>query len=127
MLPDQVERAGFRRLLFLGDAIRVPTTGLAFASNLLLDDRELVETMLNCYRKALQCLRHDRQALSESITRYLGFSGDDLESACRLLLACYSQDGRFDVARTKASIELVSQETGLDQSPDVEPLYDLNQ
>lgn len=125
ILPVQVKRMGFHSLLFVGDSLRIPSTGLAFEETLLKEDPDVVETMLTCYREALRLIHDGNGTIGDAISRFLPLQDDDLESACGLLRACYTRQGNIDKKVTIEAVGLMSQETGSGQLQNIESLYDL--
>lgn len=123
VLPHQVERMGCKKICFFGDALRVPTSGLAVNRDLLENEPELVDAMANCYRSSLRIIHAKPEVLRDALERYLSFGEADLDTACELIQSCYTVEGRCEDRYLESAVDLMKQAMGIVGDLPTEPLY----
>lgn len=93
-LPYEVEAHGTRQLAFLGDAMRLPSTGLAVDNVLHLENPELVASMVGVYQVAMKLVFDDDEtALRAALQEVFGKSPEGLDAAVRVIRHCYNPFG----------------------------------
>jgi len=126
VLPPQAESCGFSPMAFIGDVVRVPTTGLAVHASALREQTELVRSMCRAYRMALHVLHTDYGLLSAALMRFPGFQGEDAAAACEIIRTFYTRDGRSAHNVLEHGIELMRSALGLEGELPAESLYDFS-
>lgn len=119
--PARVEELGYCRLACLGDAIRIPTTGLACHANTIEQDPELVKALVNAHLRSLQQLHGDPEAAGEILADIF-----DIEApgTTELFMPCFTPDGRMEADAGRAAIDFMAQALELAETPAWEILYD---
>lgn len=103
--PGRLRRLGLDPLRFFGDAVRVPTTGLAVHRDLLEREPEVVRAMRDCHREALKLLHTDARLSGEALARFLDLPPDDAQEAVSVLRRYCTQDGCSTPAIEAAAID----------------------
>lgn len=68
-MPGEVAQQGCKQLAFIGDGIRLPSTGLAVSSNLYETEPDLVADMVKVYQQAMKRVFDDDDALLKTVLR----------------------------------------------------------
>lgn len=123
--PGRLEARGLSVLRFFGDALRLPSTGLAVTRELQAREPALVRAMSECFRDSLRLLREDERLAREALAASLDLASAESGEALALLHACYTRDGRCDNSVTEAAIEAMRTSTRVAERP-AEDLYDLS-
>jgi hypothetical protein len=113
---QRLTRRGLTILNFFGDALRLPTTGLAVPVDLLDREPGVVRAMCACYREGLRLLREDASLAAQAFAAALDLNGDEATSAVALVRCCYTTDGRGDESAQAAAIDAVRGTLGADVS-----------
>ena len=93
-LPHEVEARGARQLAFLGDSLRLPSTGLAVSSELHQSNPKLVAGMVNVYQQAMKLVFDDDQTILRSaLQRSFDQEEEGLDMAIRVIRQCYNPFG----------------------------------
>ena len=93
-LPHEVEARGPRRLAFIGDSLRLPSTGLAVSSELNEEQPELVAQMVNIYQQAMKCVYDDDETVLRSVLAgTFGMPADGLDMSLQIIRDCYNPFG----------------------------------
>lgn len=121
--PAALHREGFATAAFFGDALRVPTTGLAVREELLERRPELVGALVKAHASALEIIHRDDDALGEVLARDFDFCAEDLEPMRDLARACFTRDGRSPNEITSAAVATVARLAGVPEPPSPESLY----
>lgn len=113
-------QAGWRRLLCLGDRIRLPTTGLAVHARLLTDDPGCVAGMREAFAAALRVIHGDEAVLRKSL-RAASLADDP--AACSMVREFYSRDGEALAADVRPEVQRLARSMGTALPADVGELY----
>ena len=93
-LPHEVEARGAQLLAFLGDSLRLPSTGLAVATELHQANPQLVASMVNVYQQAMKLVFDDDEAILASVLeRVFAKDPEGLDQAIRVIRHCYVPAG----------------------------------
>jgi ABC-type nitrate/sulfonate/bicarbonate transport system substrate-binding protein len=93
-LPAEVERSGVHQLAFLGDALRLPSTGLAVSGTLYEQQPDLVATMVKVYQRAMKAIfDDDQQLLRTALLECFGKTEESLDQVVEVVRACYNPFG----------------------------------
>jgi ABC-type nitrate/sulfonate/bicarbonate transport system substrate-binding protein len=116
---------GLIPLLFFGDVLRLPTTGLAVSRDLYAQEPELVRAMCECCRESLRLLRTDAALARKAVAAAFGLNSSEADETVALLRRCYTTDGRCDAQVQNFAIESVRRVLGSAAQPVGEP-YDFS-
>lgn len=94
LLPGRFRPRGLPLLEFFGDALRLPSTGLAVNPEIQEREPALVRAMCACYRESLELLRSDELLSREAIAAAVDLAGAEPGEALDLIRRCYTRDGR---------------------------------
>lgn len=125
MLPAS-HRRGLAPICFFGDALRVPTTGLAVHREFQAREPELVRAMCACYRESLRRLREDDRTAREAMAAWLDFAGADADEAVAAIRRCYTAGGRCATDVLDAAIESMRWALGEARPRRAAELYDFS-
>jgi len=122
--PALVQRAGFPALAFFGDAVRIPTTGLAVNEALHARRPELVAALVAAHAAALALIQGDAGLLGAVLEHDFGFDRAFIESTGSALRPGLTRDGRS--VPDPAVIARLAQLHGLAAPPSPAALYDFS-
>lgn len=125
VLAGRLAARGLTVLRFFGDALRLPSTGLAVMRELQARDPALVHAMSECFRDSLRLLREDERLARAALATGLDLKRAECGEALALLHACYTRDGRCESSVTEAGIEAMRRLTGVAERPAID-LYDFS-
>lgn len=120
--PGRVRRLGLEPLRFFGDAVRVPTTGLAVHRDLLEREPEIVRAMRAAHRESLHLVHAGDDCVTEALCESLDLTLDDAHDLAGELRRCFTAAGQSTAAIESAAIEGARQALGVVVLPE-EPLY----
>ena len=93
-LPHEVEAHGPRRLAFIGESLRLPSSGLAVSSELETRQPELVGSMVRVYQQAMKYVfDNDDTVLRSMLVDAFGMSAQGLDTALEIVRDCYNPFG----------------------------------
>lgn len=93
-LPSEVERTGATQLAFVGDSLRLPTTGLVASGDCYDEQSEMITTMVRVYRRAMNAIFDDDQSLLRAaLAQCFGKNEEYLSQAVAVIRACYNPFG----------------------------------
>jgi NitT/TauT family transport system substrate-binding protein len=136
--PWQIEarKFGGRELLFLGDVLELPTSGLGTSDKLLKENPRLVKRMLRASLKATRAIRQHPADFSEFLTKFYKLDREQATLAAEMAGKTISPDGLLSAAGLKALLESGKQsgaivgtakpENGTDFTPLREVLHELD-
>jgi hypothetical protein len=123
-LPHEVEARGAGMLAFLGDSLRLPSTGLAVASELQRANPQLVARMVNVYQQAMKRVFDQDQSILRGVLQASFAKGPDgLDSAIQVIRHCYNPSGVSEDNVLQGAIDGLAAGMGLASRPYGE-LYD---
>ncbi len=125
MPPAALEGMGYKPLLFFGDCMRVPTTGLAASSELLESKPELMHAMTDIFLASLRLIHTDEQLLKQVLLKCFQIEKAYLDKTCHLIQRQFSKTGYTEFEVTNEAIALLAKDQCLEpQAIPNEPLYD---
>jgi len=93
-LPHEVESRGARQLAFLGDSLRLPSTGLAVSNELHQSNSQLVASMVKVYQEAMKMVFDDDTTVLRAVLQQaFDKKADGLERAVKVIRHCYNPFG----------------------------------
>jgi ABC-type nitrate/sulfonate/bicarbonate transport system substrate-binding protein len=128
--PEQLEaEEGLRLLLFFGDELQIPTTGVAVDPSVLALDDPRVRSLVRANRRALEALLDDPALGADHVRRLL--PATDAASARdfydRYIGPYFKRDGQPDPDVVAAALPRVAHELGIltGRTVDVPPAQDI--
>ena len=123
-LPHEVEARGPRALAFVGDTLRLPSTGLAVSSEMYEEQPQLVATMVRIYQEAMKTVFDDDQTLlREVLVATFDQPAEGLEQAVEVIRECYNPFGYSYESLLQSAIDSMAASMGLASRPSQE-LYE---
>lgn len=122
--PPMVTALGFRTLVFFGDEVRVPTTGLAVSEKVLKRHPEIVERMVEALFEALATLHKNPEKVIPLVARFFTDSTGAAEKTLELLEKYFTKGGRAAPEATQFAIEMVNKQLPAEQQLRVADIYD---
>ena len=112
-LPHQLEAKDLLPLVFIGDALHLPSTGLAVEHDLMVKAPEHVAAMVSIHRQASERIFSDdsllETVLEKAFSITAGISGD----AVRTIRSCYARSGRCDAASLQKAVDGMARMLGV--------------
>ena len=124
--PQSLAAHGFTEVLFLGDEIRVPTTGLAVDPGTIESAPDLVAAMCHCHREALTLIHDEPGVLEAALSEFVSSVGAEQAAMAARVRACYTRDGRVAATTLDGAIDLVSMALGKTAPGAQNSLYDFS-
>jgi hypothetical protein len=87
-----------KQLLFLGDAIRAATTGIAVHESTLTEEPELVGALVRAHRLALTAIETSAEDVAVALTDFFGLGTERLDS----IATYFTENGHADTSRDPA-------------------------
>lgn len=122
--PPRLQSEGFRTLIFFGDYIRVPTTGLAVSEQILIRHPELVERMDECLAAALSALHEAPQKIIPVLSRFFGGSASECEETYGMIEKYFTPAGKAAPEAEGQALELLNQQLPSGQKLTPDDIYD---
>ena len=90
-LPAEVAYAGVTQIAFMGDHVRLPSTGLAVTGKLYEEQPALVAAMVAIFQRAMKAVfDRDDTLLRRALTEYFGKPEHSLDPAIKVIRDCYN-------------------------------------
>ncbi len=109
----KAEDEGFRRLVYLGDLIELPLSGIAVMEHKLLTQREQVKRAVRATMRGTRYLKQNRNEMVQMLADYLHITPTQSARAYDASMSSFSDDGmisdkgvQLDVQLTKERLKL---------------------
>ena len=113
-LPHEVEARGPQRLAFIGDSLRLPSTGLAVSQELNQQQPELVARMVKIYQQSMKYVYDDNDALLRSVlVDAFGMPAQGLDRSLQVVRDCYNRPGYSEDSLLQAALDNMAAGMGL--------------
>lgn len=122
--PAVMARSGFTPLVFFGDRIRVPSTGLAVSQALLERNAAAVQALVTAHVEALTLIHRDDDRLRTVLAQYFRIEPAALDPTCELVRGCFTTDGRSAPTVTGPAIEMMAAVLAVAEPRSRDALYD---
>jgi hypothetical protein len=122
-LPHQLEAENLRPLVFIGDTLRLPSTGLAVADELIVNAPELIAAMVGVYRQASERVFRDDRLLKTVLEKTFSMTAVNSGEAVRTVRSCYERSGRCDATTLQKAVDDMARMLGVARRSAVE-FYD---
>ncbi|MGH9579449.1 MAG: hypothetical protein ACRD2R_00520, partial [Terriglobales bacterium] len=108
--PPRMQSLGFATLLFFGDEMRIPTTGLTAREEFIREQPTLVREMTGALHQALQAIADSPAEVASVVGELLHDAGTVAQQTCQLLSPLFTRDGRAGDEATQTALALANQE-----------------
>jgi len=124
--PDVMAGLGFTQLIFLGDELRVVTTGLAVTPGFWQREPGLSAAMCRCYADAQALIHNDPDSLSAALRAAVVPVQGLADGLAAVLRDCYTRDGRSPLENVMAGVGLMAAALGVSKIRPAGDLYDFS-
>jgi hypothetical protein len=124
-LPYELESRGLQQLAFVGDKLRLPSTGLAVTGALFGRNPEWVAAMVEVFQRAMNAIFNDDQLLCNVLADTFGKPRQGLENALQTVRECYQPAGFSDDTLLQNAVDGMALGMGLNSRP-AGDLYDFS-
>ena len=107
--PARAQSLGLATVLFFGDEIQVPSTGLAVSEEVLRERPALVRRMAEAFRHSLASVHESSRDVLPVLEQLLDATPEIAASTCEIMRACFTRDGRASAQGRRNAVELVSE------------------
>lgn len=124
--PVTVQRLGLRKLAYFGDEVSFVTTGIATTEAILARQPELVSALVTVFRRALDAIHGDPDAVVPIIADVLRESEEVAAETYALVESTYTRDGRVTLEQAQANLDRVGAEVRFGSDVAAQDLYDFS-
>ncbi len=121
--PVKVQGAGFNRLCFFGNEIRIPTTGLAVHQSYLEKETPLVQTLVRIHKESLSIIHHDPDILASVLREYFDMADELVNDTAGLYRQYYTRDGKTTGATAQNAVAALCRSLSVSTVPDWKQIY----
>jgi ABC-type nitrate/sulfonate/bicarbonate transport system substrate-binding protein len=121
--PLAVEKSGLRVLAFIGDEIRIPTTGLATHQGYLEKEPELTSAMVVNLKESLATIRRDPGIVAKVLQTRFDMPAELSDETARRYQKYYTEDGCTSKAIAQGAIDSLSKSMNFESVPECEQIY----
>jgi len=104
LAPAKLTELGFNTLCFLGDEIRIPTTGLGVDQNYLDKESELTRLLADTHKESLLLIHNDPVLVSRVLLEYFDVAKEHADATSMLYRSCFTKDGKTTEEIAQAAI-----------------------
>ncbi len=122
-LPHEIEARGAKQLAFIGESLRLPSTGLAVSSELHEQQPALVAQMVAIYQQAMKLVYDNETVLRSVLINAFSMPEAGVEKAVRIVRGCYNPCGYSHKGLLQEAVEGMAAVMGL-ASPAPGDLYE---
>ena len=122
-LPHDVESRGLTTLAFIGEDLRLPSSGLAVPNELYERAPQLVATMVEIFQAAMKTIFDDDELLGRVLQKVFSIPAQGLEQALKTVRDCYNPLGFSDETLLQDAVDIIADGMGLNSRPATE-LYE---
>jgi ABC-type nitrate/sulfonate/bicarbonate transport system substrate-binding protein len=124
--PETIVKQGFTELCFFGDAIRLPTTGLAVHATHLQQNRGLVESLVSILRESLSLLHSDSALVARVLQHYFGLPADIIDKTATNYEKVFTVDGKTTPEIAQMAVDSLRKSLHIDTSVAWQDIYDFS-
>ena len=122
--PAEVESQGCVQLAFVGDKLRLPSTGLAVSGEFLKRQSGLIATMASVYQQAMKKVFDDDQTLLRKVlVSNFRMPQGELNRTVQIIRNCYNPFGHCSDSILQSAVNAVAKSMGVETRPAAE-LYE---
>lgn len=120
----RMKQKGFRELIFAGNVMSQPLTGVAAGKDRIEQNPEQVRRILRGFLRSLRAVRNERTEIVEFIGRRYSLDQAAAEETYKILLQTLTDDGTVSDAVLKELLDQTRQETGVKKDLAVKDVID---
>ncbi|MBV9608118.1 MAG: ABC transporter substrate-binding protein [Acidobacteria bacterium] len=121
--PPALARFGLTPLMFFGDHLRIPTTGLAASEEVISRRPEVLARLVDALARSLRAVQENSTEVTQVIAQILGESEDIARQTHELLTPFFAGTGRARPDSVRAAVDFANAELGGTELR-VEDVYD---
>jgi ABC-type nitrate/sulfonate/bicarbonate transport system substrate-binding protein len=125
--PARMAGLGFHPLCFIGDELRLPTTGLAVDQAHLQRAPEQVRALAAIHRESLRLLHADRDLTAAVLCDWFDISPDIASDTAQRYATAFTADGRTSPAIAQGAIDALCTAMGIAARPAWDRVYACDQ
>ena len=124
--PVTVEKAGFKELCFFGDALRVPTTGLAVHATQFKQQTALVETLVAILKEGLALLHADPVLVAHVLQHYFDVPADIADKTAATYEKLFTHDGKTTPEIAQLAVDSLCKSLQINTPISWQEIYDFS-
>lgn len=121
--PRLTDVHDLRSLLFLGDGLRVPTSGLAVHEKMLRDHSDVVRSMIRVFHESLQIIHGEPDVARAAMEEYLALDEEDARAVYERLRPLFSETGKIAPGTLEEPMRLIARELEVKTVPEPDDMY----
>ena len=119
-----MRQKGFKELMFAGNVMQQPLTGIAATKDKIEKNPEQVRKVLRGFLRALRAIRQEKKDVVEFIGRKFGLDPATAEETYKVVLQTLSDDGTVSADALEDLMQQVKKETGVTRDISVSDIVD---
>ena len=113
-MPAEVELRGCESLAFIGENLRIPSTGLAVSNEFIERQPELVAAMTAVYQQAMNIIfAQDETVLRKVLVSHFRMPPGELDPTVQIIRHCYTHQGCSSESLLQSAMDNVAASMGL--------------
>jgi NitT/TauT family transport system substrate-binding protein len=120
----RMRQKGFKELMFAGNVMQQPLTGIATTKEKIEKNPEQVRKVLRGFLRALRAVRQEKKEVVEFIGRKFGLDPATAEETYKVVLQTLSDDGTVSVDALEELMQQVKKETNVTRDIAVSDIVD---
>ena len=124
--PAVMMKYDFKQLLFFGEHVRIPTTGLAIQPALKDRHPEVVAAMVDIFTRSLQLIKGRDVVVQKVLARDFDIPLPAVSPTVDLLAECFCHHGQSSTKIVEGAIKLMKMELQCSEPPIDNALYDFS-
>jgi ABC-type nitrate/sulfonate/bicarbonate transport system substrate-binding protein len=124
--PHRMKQLGFSPLLFFGDHLRIPTTGLSVSRDLIQEQPGVVGKMAAAHRESLNALQERSREVIPILGDLLHESGQTAALTYELVRPYFTRTGKTRPEDYRDSLRLLAAELGEASSISAQEVFDFS-
>jgi ABC-type nitrate/sulfonate/bicarbonate transport system substrate-binding protein len=122
--PAKMKRFGFTPLIFFGDNLRIPTTGLTASDEMIRTNPELLQRVVGSLARSLRAVRESPEEVVKIMADILGEDQAIAQKTYELIAPYFSGDGTGNADSRRRAVEFANAELAPAQPLKEEDVYD---
>jgi ABC-type nitrate/sulfonate/bicarbonate transport system substrate-binding protein len=124
--PLTVQAHGLRTLTLLGEEVQFVTTGVATSERFVKDQPDLAAALVRSFRRSLDAIHESAEDAIAVIGDVLAVSHERAAETYRLILPCYTRNGRVSREVLQRAVDRLDAEGAPGRPFAVDELYDFS-
>jgi NitT/TauT family transport system substrate-binding protein len=123
---DKAVTKGFKKFMFIGDLLDIPTSGLIASRAELMNHRDRVQKTIGALFDAIAWIRANRPDTAKMIADKFKITAAEANGAYETLLSMFNKDGRLPAKVARGYLDLLRQERPLPADLDPQKFLDFS-